>query len=34
MKMVELIIDDEFKNLIPPLTDEEFQQLGRNILSN
>ena len=25
--MVKLMIDDEFKNLIPPLTDEEFQQL-------
>ena len=32
--MVKLMIDDEFKNLIPPLTDEEFQQLEQNILSD
>ena len=30
--MQKFIIDDEFKNLIPPLTDEEFAQLEENIL--
>ena len=29
-----LLIDAEFKNLIPPLTDEELQQLEQNILSD
>ena len=29
---MELIIDNEFRNLIPPLTDEEFKQLEENIL--
>lgn len=30
--MTNLIIDKEFKNLIPPLSDEEFSQLEENIL--
>lgn len=30
--MVELIIDPEFESLIPPLTDDEFKQLSKNIL--
>ena len=30
--MVDLIIDSEFKDLIPPLSDEEFKQLEKNLL--
>ena len=32
--MRELKIDPELKNLLPPLTDEEFKQLEKNILDN
>lgn len=32
--MVELKIDQEFKNKIPPLTDDEYKQLEENILSD
>jgi len=30
---MELKIDEEFKNLIPPLADDEFKQLEKNIIS-
>lgn len=30
--MNELIIDNEFRDLIPPLTDDEFKQLEENVL--
>jgi len=32
--MKELKIDEELKDLLPPLTDEEFRQLEKNILTN
>lgn len=28
-----ILVDEEFKNLIPPLTEEEFSGLKENILS-
>ena len=32
--MKELKIDQELKNLLPPLTDEEYKQLEKNIIDN
>ena len=32
--MRELKIDPELKDLLPPLTDEEYKQLEKNILEN
>ena len=32
--MKELIIDPELKDLLPPLTDEEYKQLEKNIVEN
>ena len=32
--MKELKIDPELKNLLPPLTDEEYKQLEKNIKDN
>ena len=34
MKLADLKVDDEFKNLIQPLTDDELEQLEKNILDD
>ena len=33
-KLEDLCVDPEFKNKIPPLTDDEFNQLRENILKD